>query len=282
MSTILVTGATGNVGSRLIKRLTAKGAKVRAFVRASDTAKLPAGVEAFTGDLADRERVRAAVKGVSKVFLLSAGTNLTALEANVIDAASAEKVSHLVKQSTQGAQYEGPLFAKWHRASEKRIEASGVAFTFLRPASIATNALEWAGMIKNGGTVYGPYGASSLPVVDPDDIAAVAEKALTESGHSGKAYELTGPESLTIPEQLAVIGKVIGKKLSYVDVPDEAATQSMIGMGMPKDFVEAIVDLAKALRAVGKIPPTGTVNEVLGRPPRSFEQFIRDNAAVFG
>jgi uncharacterized protein YbjT (DUF2867 family) len=281
MGTILVTGATGNVGSRLVKRLVAQKAQIRAFVRKGDKGKLPAGVEAFEGDLSNAADVKAAMKGVSKVFLLTAGTELTKLEANVIDAAKEARVEHIVKQSTQGAEYEGPLFAKWHRASEKRIEQSGIPYTFLRPASIATNALEWAGMLKNGGTVYGPYGTLSMPIIDADDIAAVAEAALTQSGHTNKAYEITGPASLTVAEQVAIIGKVTGKPAQFVNVSDEMATKSMTDMGMPPPLVEAIMDLAKALRPLGKINPNGTVKQVLGREPRSFEQFIRDHAGVF-
>jgi uncharacterized protein YbjT (DUF2867 family) len=281
MGTILVTGATGNVGSKLVKRLAARKLPVRAISRKPDKSKVPAGVELFAGDLADPVAVRAAMKGVSKLFVLTTGVDLTKLEANLLDAAKAEGVTHIVKQSVQGAEYEGPLFAKWHRASEKAIAASGVPFTFLRPSSIATNALEWAGMLKNGGTVYGPYGTAATPVVDPDDIAAVAEAALTGEGHAGKAYELTGPDSISVADQVAIIGKVIGRQLKFVDVSDEAATQSMLGMGMPKPVVEAIIDLAVSLRTLGRIPPVSTVKDLLGRAPRSFEQFVRDNAEVF-
>ncbi len=281
MGTILVTGATGNVGSRLVARLAARKLPVRVLSRKPDKTKVPAGVEIAVGDLANRDEVRAAMKGVSKVFLLTTGVDLTKLEANVLDAAKAEGVGHIVKQSVQGAEWEGPLFAKWHRASEKAIEASGIAWTFLRPSSIATNALDWVGMIKNGGTVYGPYGTLAMPVVDPEDIAAVAEVALTGEGHGKKSYELTGPESITVADQVATIGKVIGKQLQFVNVSDEAATQSMLGMGMPAPVVEAVIDLAKALRGLGRVPPVSTVKDLLGRAPRTFEQFVRDEASRF-
>jgi len=281
MSKILVTGATGNVATRLIKRLAARGVEVRAFVRAGEKGKFPAGVETFVGDLADRERVRAALEGVSKVYLLTAGTGLASLEANVIAAAAAEKVEHLVKHSVQGAQYEAALFGRWHRAGEKQIEQSELPFTFLRPASFASNALIWGGMIKAGGTVYGPFGEAALPVIDPEDIAAVAEKVLTEPGHTGKAYELTGPASLTTAEQVEIIGKVIGKPLSYVNVPDEAARKSMVEMGMPAGFADAMIDLVKVLRGMGTIPTSPSVAELLGRPAGAFEAFIRANTAAF-
>jgi uncharacterized protein YbjT (DUF2867 family) len=281
MSTILITGSTGNVASRLIKRMAARKIPVRAFVHSGEKVAFPPGVEVFTGDLADPERVRSALRGVSKVYLLTAGAKLAALEANVIDAATAEKVERLVKHSVQGAQSEATVIGRWHRQGERRIERSGLPYTFLRPASFATNALSWAAMIKRGGTIYSPYGEAALPVIDPEDVAAVAEKVLTERGHTGRAYELTGPTSLTVAEQVAIIGKITGRSLKYVNVPDEAARQSMVETGVPPDYADAVVDLVKVLRGLGNVLTTSTVQDLLGRAPRTFEQFIRDNAAAF-
>jgi uncharacterized protein YbjT (DUF2867 family) len=281
MSLTLVTGAAGNVASRLVRRLAARKVPVRAFIRKGEQGAFGPGVEVFEGDLADRERVRSALKGVKKVYLLTAGTGTTALEANVIDAASAERVEHLVKHSVQGAQYEAAIIPRWHRASEKAIEQAKIPFTFLRPASFASNALGWAGMVKSGGAVYGPYGDLALPVIDPDDIAAVAEKVLTEKGHEGKAYELTGPASLTTAEQVALLGKALGKPLTYVNVPDEAAHQSMVQMGMPAAYADAMIDLVKVLRGFGRIATTATFEELLGRAPKRFEDFVTANVAAF-
>jgi uncharacterized protein YbjT (DUF2867 family) len=279
MSLVLVTGAAGNVGSRLVRRLVARNIPVRAFVRKGEAA--PKGAEAFEGDLADRDSVRAAMKGVSKVYLLSAGANVAELESNVIDAGAAEGVKHIVKHSVQGAEYEGAIIPKQHRASEKRIEASKVPWTFLRPASFASNAFGWAGMLKGGDAVYGPFGEASLPVIDPEDIAAVAEKVLTEDGHAGKAYTLTGPETLTTAEQVAIVGKVLGRKLAYVNVPDEAAAKGMVDMGMPPAVVDNMIDLVKMLRSLGRIEPTKTVSELLGRSATPFGSWAEANAAAF-
>ena len=279
MSLVLVTGAAGNVASRLVRRLVARSVPVRAFVRKGETA--PKGAEAFEGDLADRERVRAAVKGVSKVYLLTAGTDVAALEANVIDAAAAEGVMHIVKHSVQGAEYEGAIIPKVHRAGEKKIEATKMAWTFLRPASFASNALGWIGMLKGGDNVYGPFGEASLPVIDPEDIAAVAEKVLTEDGHASKAYTLTGPETLTTAEQVAIVGKALGRNLTYVNVPDDAAQKGMVDMGMPAAQADVMIDLVKLLRGLGRIEPTKTVAELLGRPATSFTAWAESNAAAF-
>lgn len=279
MSLVLVTGAAGNVGSRLVRRLTAQRVPVRAFVRPGEAK--PEGAEVFEGDLADRDRVRAAMKGVAKVYLLTAGTDVVSLEANVVDAAIAEGVKHVVKHSVQGAQWEAAIIPKWHRESEKRIEQSKLAWTFLRPASFASNALGWAAMLKGGDSVYGPYGDVALPVIDPEDIAAIAEKVLTEDGHAGKAYELTGPEALTTAQQVAIVGHVIGRKLNYVNVPDDAARKSMVDVGMPAALADAMIDLVKMLRGLGRVEPTKTVSELLGRPASPFGSFIEANAGAF-
>ena len=279
MSLVLVTGAAGNVASRVVRRLVAKGVPVRAFVRPGE--KAPSGAEPFEGDLADRERVRAAVKGASKIYLLAAGTDTAGLETNVIDAASAEGVKHLVKHSVQGAEYEAAMIPKAHRAGEKRIEATKMAWTHLRPASFASNAMGWIGMLKGGDNVYGPFGEASLPVIDPEDIAAVGEKVLTGEGHAGKAYTLTGPETLTTAQQVAILGKVIGRNLAYVNVPDDAARKSMVDMGMPAAYADSMIDLVKMLRGLGRIEPTKTVSELLGRPATSFASWCESNAAAF-
>jgi uncharacterized protein YbjT (DUF2867 family) len=281
MSVILVTGAAGNVGSRVVRRLAKRGLQVRSFVRPGEAKQASAGVEKFEGDLADRARVKAAMKGASKVYLLVAGTETVSLEANVIDAAAEEHVEHLVKHSVQGAEYEAAQIPRWHRTGEKRIEASKVPFTFLRPASFASNALGWAGMLKGGDAVYGPYGEMALPVIDPEDIAAVAETVLTEPGHAGKAYTLTGPAALTTAEQVAILGKVLHRSLSFVNVPDDAARTSMVGMGMPAAYADAMIDLVKMLRGLGRVPPTQTVAELLGRPATPFGSFVEANAAAF-
>ena len=281
MSRILVTGAAGNVGSRVVRRLAENKVAVRALVRPGEKKTFGAGVEVVQADMLDAGQVRAAMKGMDKVYLLSAGLDLVKMETVVIQAAASEKVKHLVKHSVQGAQYEAALIPQWHRTTEKLVEGTGIPYTFLRPASFASNALGWAGMLKGGNAVYGPYGDVALPVIDPEDIAAVAHHVLTQEGHTGKAYELTGPASLTTAEQVATLGRVLNRPLSYVNVPDSAALESMVGMGMPKAYAEAMIDLVRMLRGLGKIAPTGAVTEVLKRRANSFEEFLSANTAVF-
>lgn len=281
MSKILVTGATGNVGSRLVRRLKEKGRALRAFAR-DVVGKTPEGVEAAPGDFTDQASLRRAMDGVDAVYLLAAGDQLSIHEANVIEAAKESGVRLVVKHSVAGAQYNAPGFPSWHRAGEQRLEASGIPFVLLRPASFASNALYWAGSIKDQGTVYGALGDAAIPVIDPEDIAEAAATVLTTPGHEGKAYELSGPEALTTAQQVDAIGRVVGRELKFVNVPDDAARQAMLGMGMSPAYVEAMVQLFVMFRQIGRIEPyPGDVETLTGHKPRSFGEWAEANASAF-
>lgn len=281
MSKILVTGATGNVGSRIVRLLSARGQAVRAFARKGERAKFDPKVEIATGDYMDAESLRTALQGVSRVYILSAGPQLEQHEARIIDAAKAARVELVVKHSVAGAPYKATDIPRWHRAGEERIEASGLPFVFLRPGSFASNALGWAASVKSQGTVYGALGEAALPVIDPEDIAEVAATVLSTPGHAGKAYDLTGPEALTTAQQVSILGEVLGRQLKYVNVPDSAAREAMVGMGMPAPMADAMVGLIQTLRGIGRIEPSRDVKAVLGREPRSFRQWAETNAAAF-
>jgi len=281
---ILVTGSTGNVGSEVVKQLAQAGHKVRALVRDTKEAsgKFPTTVDLVVGDLDNTESLVNAMKGVDAIYLLAPfSPSLAKQEGNALEAAKKAGVKRIVKHSVLGAQWEGIAIAKWHRASEKAIEASGLAWTHIRPSGFFPNALNWAGMIKNGGTVYYPTGQGKLGVVDPRDIAAVAVKALTEAGHDKQAYDVTGAQALTSQEQVDAIGKAIGKQLTYVDVPNQAAKDSMLGQGMPAPLVDALLEFCDAIKAGQAGAVTDTVQKLTGKPPRTFEAWAKENAAAF-
>jgi uncharacterized protein YbjT (DUF2867 family) len=282
---ILVTGATGNVGRHLVNQLVADGHAVRAFVTDEQEARELLGpkVELAKGSFTDRASCDAAVRGVAKLYLLAPfHPDLASFEATMIAAAERAGVKHVVKHSVAGAQYEpGIAMGRWHRAGEKLLEKSAMAWTFLRNAGFTSNALYWIGSIKAGGAVYQPMGDGALAVIDPRDIAAVAARVLTTPGHEGKAYDLTGPEALPMARQVAILGKVIGKELTYVDVPDAAAKDAMLGMGMPPPIVDAMLELTNLIRAGQTSQVTATVEQITGKPPRTFEAWARDNANAF-
>ncbi len=282
---ILVIGATGNVGGEVVRQLVAAGETVRAFVRNGDAAaqRLPADVGRAEGDLGQPDTVAAALRGIERVYLLAPMVpHMAQLEANVVDAAQSAGVRLIVKHSNSGAPEEATTMQRWHRAGELRIERSGLAWTFVRPTGFMSNALAWAGSIKGHGMVYSPGGTGRLSVVDPRDIAAVAVRALVEGErHFGKSYEVTGPAALSTEEQVNVVAQTIGKPLRYVDVPEAAARDSMRSMGMPDAIVEALLEFMRLVRAGECAAVSPAVERVTGRPPRTFAQWVQENAAAF-
>jgi len=281
---ILVTGSTGNVGGELVVQLAGKGHAVRAIVRNAKeaTGKLPTTVDIAVGDFGNVDSLAAAMRGVAKVYSLVPFTAALAQhDANVLAAAVRAGVKHVVKHSVLGAQWEGNLLGRWHRAGEKALEASGLAWTFVRPGGFSSNALQWLGSIKQAGAVFYPTGDGKLAPIDPRDIAAVAAVALTQPGHEGKAYDVTGPAALTTGDQVAILAKALGKDLKYVDVPDAAARESMLGMGMPALVVDALLEFTAMVRAGQAAMVTDTVERVTGTPARTFETWVRDHLAAF-
>ena len=208
---ILVTGATGTVGRELITQLTASGTRVRGMSRYPERAGLPADVEMVRGDLGRPETLGPAVDGAERVFLLAGGPDGPMHEANLVAAAMRAGVRHIVKLSVLAAGHDGddPI-TRWHLAGERTIEASGLAWTFLRPGAFMANALMWADTIREQGTVYAPYTTARTAPIDPFDIAAVAARVLTQTGHEGRAYSLTGPELLSPPERADEMTVILG------------------------------------------------------------------------
>jgi uncharacterized protein YbjT (DUF2867 family) len=281
MSKILVTGTTGTVGSRVVRELVSRGQSVRALVRSGSRARFDSRVEVVEGDFNDKASLRKALNGVSRMYLVSNGPDIEEYESNAVEAAKAAGLELLVKQSVAGAQYKATDFPRWHRNVEERIEAAGLPHVFLRPTAFDSNALYWADTIKSHNTVYGTLGEASIPVIDPEDIAAVGAAALSEPGHAGKICELSGPESLSTEQQVNILADVLGRPLKYVNVSDNTARESMLDMGMPPRYVDALIGLFQALRSIGRIEPTPGVKNVLGREARPFKQWAEANIAAF-
>ncbi|MGO9083361.1 MAG: SDR family oxidoreductase [Streptosporangiaceae bacterium] len=281
---ILVTGATGTVGSEVVRQLIAAGQPARALVRpGSAVPKLNNGAEIAAGDAGRPQTLEAALRGVERLYLLLPMTPaLRQWDAGVIAAAQGAGVQLVVKHSNMGAEDEaGTTMQRWHRAGEMLIEKSGMAWTFIRPTGYMTNALGWAGMIKSQGAVYAPGGDGRLAVVDPRDIAAVAVAALTEPGHEGRAYDVTGPEALSAAEQVKTISDEIGKPVTHIDIPESAARESMISTGMPAEIAEALTEFMTDVRAGRSATVSDAVMRVTGRPARTFAAWAHENAAVF-
>lgn len=279
---ILVLGATGTTGGEVTRQLIAAGHKPRILVRNRAKARAFEGkVDLVEGDLDHSEALGAALAGIEKLYLVSAGLDGPKLEANVIEQAAKAKVKHIVKLSVVTADDPHLTFAKWHAESEKRLVESGVAWTMLRPGNFMTNALAWADTIKAQGAFYQPTGTGKWAAIDPADIGAVAVKALTNPGYAGNAFTLTGPESLDAAGYAEVLSRVLGKKVAFVDVPPEAARDGMLKGGMPAGYVDAVLDLLAVMKAGYTDMVTDGVQKALGRAPVTFESWARRNAPAF-
>ena len=280
---ILVTGATGTVGRAVVDRLLATGAQVRAVTRRPAGANLPAGVDVGYADLDDPASLAEVFAGVKQVFLLSGGPQIPAHDANVADAAARAGVAHVAKLSSgrAGDPTATDPIPGWHRVGEQSIRDCGVDWTFLRPVGFMSNTLIWAASIRAQGAVFAPYANGRVAVIDPDDIAAVATTVLTSPGHTGRTYELSGPEALSPADQVEVLADVVGRPIRYVEVDPAVARQAIMDHGVASDMADAIM----ALRATSLGEFTAiirpTVEEITGRPATTFREWVERNRESF-
>jgi uncharacterized protein YbjT (DUF2867 family) len=280
---ILVTGATGTVGREVVAQLLTAGQRVRAMTRDPKKIDLNGGVEVVQGDFNAPDTLASAVKGVDRVFSLTFGPQTGIHEKNLARAAKASGVRHIVKLSALGGDDETRNnIRKWHDEGEQAIRDTGIAWTVLRPGAFMSNALHWRASIRAQGKVFSNYGDGKLPPVHPRDIAAVAVRALTADGHEGKVYPLTGPEALSMSEQVKILADAIGQPLEYVPISDEAARKGMEHAGMPSFLIDALVPFAAFIRSGKATHVFHTVKEVTGRPPLRFGDWAKENAAAFG
>lgn len=282
---ILVTGSSGSVGGAVLGELLRLNAPVRGLYRSErDAAKAPAGVATAIADFADAAALDRALEGVDKVFLVcSPIPQLVELETNVIDACVRRGVKHLLLNSAFGAGQWDKSFPSWHFAVEERLKASGLAYTILRPESFMQNMVTYfAGSIKADHAFYTAGGDAPLAFIDLRDIAAVAGAVLTQDGHAGKTYTLTGSQALSYGDVAARLSKLLGTTISYVAVTPEQAKQSMLGMGMPEWQAQAINDLAAFYTDGPGAVVTQDVKVVLGREPILFDTFLNDYSESFG
>ncbi|WP_105967978.1 NAD(P)H-binding protein [Streptomyces geranii] len=262
---ILVTGATGTIGSHVVRQLTALGLPFRAMSRREQ----PGGVRADFDDPASLARAEV---GVDTVFLVTVPPLPTAdHDIALLTAARAAGVRKIVKLSAigSGTLFDGATVGAWHADAEEAIEAAGFVWTMLRPPSFASNFLYHRALIQAGEPIPNLVGESRQAVVDPRDVAAVAVAAMTGDAHDGRRYDLTGPELLTFAEQAAVLERVLERPVKTTDVSalDQLPPEVITGIGWA--------------RAGGAAYVTDHVARVLGRPAGTFEQWARDHRAAF-
>ncbi|GAA4609701.1 NAD(P)H-binding protein [Actinoallomurus liliacearum] len=275
---ILITGATGNVGRHLVTRLSASGVRVRALTRDPEAAGLPAGVETVAGDLGRPESLEAALEGVDSVFLVWPFLDAEGAPA-VLDAIK-RRARRVVYLSSLGvddrAERQADLINQFHADLERAIEQSGLGWTFLRAGTFAANTLGWAEQVRTGDVVRYPF-AGEKAIIHEADIAAVAARVLTEDGHDGAKYVLTGPEALTTADRVRIIGEAVGRTLRFEQTTAEAARASMLGDGWPPALVDALLSGPDDRPA----EVTATVGELTGTPALTFRQWAAEHADAF-
>ncbi|MDX3226308.1 NAD(P)H-binding protein [Streptomyces sp. ME19-01-6] len=271
---IVVTGATGNVGRHVVDELVAAGAEVRALTRDPDSARLPEGVRvARTADLP--------LEGADAVFLNPAVV-WDKGPGELLREAARAGVRRIVTLSSSSVLHPGPGndIGNHHHELETEIEASGLAWTHVRPGAFASNALQWAEQIRKGDVVYGPYAQAHTAPIHEADIAAVAARALLGEDHAGQAPVLSGPQSLTFAEQVSIIGEALGRPLRYEEIPPEAAREAMTGGGLPANVADTLLRMYAGF--VGRPAEISAETErITGRPGRTFAQWASDHAAAF-
>jgi uncharacterized protein YbjT (DUF2867 family) len=282
MKNILVTGATGNIGRRLVSQLLARGdARVRAIVRNPDSARLPAGVEVVRGDLTVPESLDGCLNGIDAAFLMwqAPDTNVAATVERITK--RAKRIVFLSNLNVRdGMEQQDNVISALHAKIERLIIASGGSSTFLRPGIFSSNAaFWWAAQIRASDVVRWPYADIRTSPIDERDIAAVALHALCEDGHAAAKYILTGPESLSFRDELRVIGEVIGRELRYEELTPEEARRDMVKI-MPPMIADMLLN-AFAVLAVTPQVITSAVMDITGSPAHSFHDWVVHNAAQF-
>jgi len=283
---ILLTGATGTVGSEVAKALGRMGVPYRCLVRDRVKAAAIAGADAdmVEADLSRPETLPAALEGVEKAFLVTAPSpEMLPQERSFIRVARRSGVGYVVKLSVYGAHPRAPhFFGRQHGESERVLEDSGVPFTMLRPNGFFQNFLGNAASLRERGAIHAPAGEMHFSAVDVRDIAAVAARVLTEPGHQWQRYTITGPEALSYAEIAGRFSRVLGRAIRYVDVAEDAARQWMLEAGIPAWTVDKVLDLYRYYRTGAASEVTNYVEQVGRKAPIRFEAFVRDHAIAFG
>ncbi|MFJ5261673.1 NAD(P)H-binding protein [Streptomyces sp. NPDC088387] len=276
---ILVSGATGNVGGELVAELARTGRPVRALVRREPAAgTLPEGAEAAVGDLNDPASLRGAVlDGVRGAFLLPGYADMPGVLAEL----RAAGVEHVVLLSSIAAP-DGDLenaISRFMIHSEAAVRESGVPWTILRPSGFMSNTFQWKGQLAAGDVVEDAFGDVAVANVDPYDIGAAAARVLLDKEHTGQAYALSGPAALLPADRIRILGEALGRPLAFVGLSHEEARRRMEGT-MPQEYVDAFFRYYAEGTLDDSVVRPG-VRQLLGREPRTFEQWAKAHVSDF-
>ncbi|WP_207420262.1 SDR family oxidoreductase [Desertivirga brevis] len=283
---LLITGATGSVGTQLVKKLVNLKASFKVLVRNKEQGDLMAHLpqaQIIVGDLADNESLEKELQGIDNAFLLTnSSENAEQLQLNFVNAAHKVGVKQIVKLSQLAADEASPVrFLRYHAVVENRIKELGMNYTFLRPNLFMQGFTAFSHYIRKERKFYGSLGNASVSAVDIRDIAEVAAKALTEPDHENKIYNITGPEALTHFQMAEIFSRVLGTEITYVDISPEQMQGALTAAGFPEWQVGGLIeDYAHYARGEAS-EVFDTVPEITGHPAASFEQFVNDYKNFF-
>jgi uncharacterized protein YbjT (DUF2867 family) len=284
---ILVTGATGKIGNQLVQDLSARKSAFTVLVRskkAADDFEFK-GIKTVLGDFERPDSLGSALANIETVFLLTTPKpDGVSIERKFLAACKTQRVKHVVRLSAIGANpWAASALLRIHGKCESLLEVSGLDWTILRPTIFMQNLVPFIGpTVAKESTLYAPAGDARMPWVDTRDIAAVAGAVLTTKGHEGLVHEITGPEALTYTQVAECLSSQLDRQITYVDVPEGAAHQSMVAMGMSPWLAEGMITLYQHFKANGATAlPLGTVERLVGRPPRTLAAYLKENAAAF-
>jgi uncharacterized protein YbjT (DUF2867 family) len=282
---ILISGASGNAGGAVLHAAMDAGLPVRAMYRnQKDAAASPAGVTAIIADFGDRDSLGRALADVETVYLVCGPVpQLVELESAMISACQAAGVRFVLLNSALGAGHYPKSFPSWHVQVEERLRASGLEYAILRPNGFMQNIVAYnSASIRADHAFYAAMGDARVSLVDVRDVGAVAAAILREPrAHQGSVYELNGPEAVTNGEVAARISRVAGRGIAFVDIPEEAQRQAMLGAGMPGWQVEAILELQAYYRSGACASVDSVIPALTGRPARRLDAYLEENKTAF-
>jgi uncharacterized protein YbjT (DUF2867 family) len=278
----LITGATGDIGSRIVEHLLKRNIRPSVLVRNQAKARSLFGkrVDIFVGDLAEPASIRDALKGAETIYLVNVGPEISQRDQAAAALAGEAGVKRIVKLSSLDVEH-GLAIGAWHEKGEASIRAAGMPFTFIRPTGFMSNLLAWAHSIKTEKIVRSSTANGRRPFIHSEDIAAVSVEALVSPTYVGQSIPITGPESLTFGEATATIAEAIGEPLAFQGISDEEARERYSRISGSPEETEAHVALWRAIREDRLAKVTDGVEHVLGRKPITLRQWASENSNSF-
>src|SRR5829696_2912556 len=283
---VLITGATGNVGSAVLDNSRTTDLSLRALVHDESKARTmrERGVEAFVGDFLEPESLAPALEGVGTLLLITPHhPEQVAQATNIIQVArDSGNDPRIVRLSVAQASHEAPTKnCRQHAQIEEELISSGLPYTLLRPTTFMQNTLATARTVSSEGRIYQPFKDGKLGMIDVRDIGEVAAKVLTEEGHEGKTYTLTGLAAISLYNVAETLSEVLGKEVSYISISLERAKEAMLNMGLSEWRADVLIEYAKAHSEGYSNFTTKDVEQLTGYPATPYKKFATDFERVF-